>query len=521
MEKSKVEHKKQVLIVDDDPDFADALAEVFQSLGYDVITANSFQDGLRVAREQKPMVAFVDVQLGTERGTGMVPLLLKDNPDMLCLVMTAYTDADTVIEALKAGAYDYLRKPIDLYDVQRTLERSFDVLQLREDNSQAVKNLRDSEQRYRSLVEGIPQGMLIHSNGRPLFVNPEFVRIFGYGSMKEVLELKKLDMLFENPLEVMSLATKTAQLQDSGPGKDESEDMVSAYKGMRKDGSEVWFERFPQPILWEGQAAELVSFLDVSERIKLEEQLRHSQKLDAVGYLASGVAHDFNNLLQIIRGYAELGLKRSGGDEKLVDVMNKVMDAAEKGGSLTRQLLAFSRKEVMKLKSLNLHELTANLVKMLKRIIGEDIELSLIFPDDLPRLQADPGMIEQVLLNLCVNARDAMPDGGRLVIEAEKVVVDQDYRKVNPWAREKHYVQLSVTDTGTGMSPEVLEKVFEPFFTTKKLGRGTGLGLSVAYGIIKQHRGFISVYSEEGLGTTFRIYLPAEFNPREQQEENA
>lgn len=248
--------------------------------------------------------------------------------------------------------------------------------------------------------------------------------------------------------------------------------------------------------------------IDVTEHRHLEEQYRQSQKMEAIGQLAGGVAHDFNNLLQAIQGYTDLALADLPDEGEAHQNLSESQKAIDRAAGLVRQLLAFSRRQTLQFRVIDLDEVIANLTKMLRRVIGEHIELEISTGCMGQKVHADPGQMEQILLNLCLNARDAMPDGGKIYIETSGIFFDRGYVEVNSWAKEGNYIQLLVTDTGCGMPPEVLEKIFDPFFTTKKVGQGTGLGLATVYGIIRQHEGMIHVYSEVGHGTTFHIYLP-------------
>ena len=244
------------------------------------------------------------------------------------------------------------------------------------------------------------------------------------------------------------------------------------------------------------------------EKRVLQEQFRQSQKMEAIGQLAGGIAHDFNNLLTVIKGYSELSLNQIKDDLPLEENLREIKKASDRAVDLTRQLLAFSRHQVFKLKVLDLNSILRNLEKMLRRMISEDIELVFLLAGDLGKIKADPGQIEQVILNLAVNARDAMPNGGKLTIETANEILDEAYARSHIAVRPGQYVRLSVSDTGVGMPEEVKERVFEPFFTTKGKGKGTGLGLSTVYGIVKQSEGNIWLYSEPGQGTAFKIYLP-------------
>jgi PAS domain S-box-containing protein len=255
------------------------------------------------------------------------------------------------------------------------------------------------------------------------------------------------------------------------------------------------------------------------EKAILEEQLLQSQKMEAMGRLAGGIAHDFNNLLTIIKGYSQLSLlDLKKGDPKGKGI-EEIQKATQRASDLIRQLLAFSRRQVMEMKVIDLNSLLRDLDKMLRRVIGEDIVLVTLLAEDLGRVKADPGQMEQVLMNLVVNSRDAMPSGGKLTIETANVQLDEEYTRMHLEVSPGRYVVLSVSDTGMGMTPEVKERIFEPFFTTKGNEKGTGLGLSTAYGIVKQSGGDILVYSESGKGTTFKIYLPCVEGPLEEWRE--
>src|SRR2546426_6829229 len=252
----------------------------------------------------------------------------------------------------------------------------------------------------------------------------------------------------------------------------------------------------------------VVALHDITDRKLLEGQLRQSQKLEAVGSLAGGVAHDFNNLLTVIGGYSQMVMDQIGSSDPQYGRVEEILKAGERAAALTRQLLAFSRQQVLEPKILDLNAIVSDMEKMLHRLLPANIELVTALSQDLGRIKADPGQIEQVLLNLVVNARDAMPQGGRLVVETANADVDETYSQMHIEAAPGPYVVLGVSDNGSGMTAETQARIFEPFFTTKEVGKGTGLGLSTVYGIVRQSGGTVGVYSEVGSGTTFRIYLP-------------
>lgn len=259
----------------------------------------------------------------------------------------------------------------------------------------------------------------------------------------------------------------------------------------------------------------------LSERIKLEEQLRQSQKMEAIGLLAGGVAHDFNNILTVIMGYCALLEMDSKLDPKIRDAAEHIMSSTEKAAQLTKGLLAFSRKQVLAVKNENLNDILHNVEKFIARIIGEDILLKSVYNGRELPVNVDASQIEQVLINLATNARDAMPRGGSLMLETSFQEITDSFQHAHGYAKPGPYACITVSDTGYGISEENRSKIFEPFFTTKEIGKGTGLGMAIAYGIIQQHNGFINVYSELGMGTTVRIYLPlAEAQQSCQTEEN-
>jgi hypothetical protein len=275
-----------------------------------------------------------------------------------------------------------------------------------------------------------------------------------------------------------------------------------------KDGRTFDVELISHELAYAGRRVRLVVAQDISERKHLEGQLRQAQKMEAIGRLAGGVAHDFNNLLMVIKGHTELLLSLLAPGDQITRKIQQIDRSADRAATLTRQLLAFSRMQVLQPQVMNLNTIVEEMGKLLPRLIGEDIELAIHTASDLGMIRADASQMEQVLMNLAVNARDAMPNGGKLLIETSNLELDQGYTSTHPLMKPGSYVQLVVTDNGTGMDAETQAHIFEPFFTTKEKGKGTGLGLATVYGIVKQSGGFIWVYSEVDQGTSFKIYLP-------------
>jgi len=303
-----------------------------------------------------------------------------------------------------------------------------------------------------------------------------------------------------------------AWVKQANSGREQS---TLTFRLRHRDGHVVWIRDERRHIHGEdGHTLEIVgSWSDISERVRLEEQLRQSQKMEAVGRLAGGVAHDFNNLLTVINGYSELLQGSLDPADPNHGLLTDVRDAGARAAALTRQLLAFSRRQVLEPRIVDLGVVVRGLEKMLRRLIGEDVALAASLPPGLPKVCVDPGQLEQVVMNLAVNARDAMPGGGRLSIELRPAILDEDSAGSIPDGRPGRFVVLSVTDTGCGMDEAVLTRIFEPFFTTKELGKGTGLGLSTVFGIVQQSQGFIEVVSRVGVGTTFRVFLPVAGSP--------
>jgi len=385
------------------------------------------------------------------------------------------------------------------------------------ERKQAEEKIRQSEESYRNIFQNAQVGLFRTriSDGKILESNDQLARMFGYNNREEFIAEYAT---WKNYVDPGTRERMLEQIHQNG--------FIENFEARfyRKDRSIFWARYsarlYPEQGWIEGVAQDITEHKRVEEeRAKLQEQLQQAQKLESIGRLAGGVAHDFNNMLSVVLGYGEIILGDLHQEDPLRDKVQEMVNAGQRAKALTSQLLAFSRKQTLQPQVLDLNNQIRNTEKMLRRLLAEDIELSLIMAKDLPRVLFDPGQLDQVIINLAANARDAMPKGGRLLIETSVVHLDEAYAAAHHEINPGKYVMLAFTDTGYGMDQETLSRVFEPFFTTKEKGKGTGLGLSTVYGIVKQSGGHIWVYSEPGNGTTFKVYLPpTEAKPKTQAE---
>jgi PAS domain S-box-containing protein len=356
--------------------------------------------------------------------------------------------------------------------------------------------------RLAALVEGSEDAIICRNlDGIITSWNPGAERLYGYTAQEAVGQHLSVIVPAERSDELAKMMEQIRRGERVAPVQT---------VGRQKDGSLIDVAVSVSPV--RDTSCQLIGASIIAQDItgtkRLEEQFRQAQKMEAVGQLAGGVAHDFNNLLTVISGYSEVLLSRLPATDPASGLLQEIHKAGERAAGLTRQLLAFSRKQIIQPKVLDLNALASDVGKMLRRMIGEDVSLVTVLAPRLGRVKADPGQIEQVLMNLAVNSRDAMPEGGKLTIETANVELERSYTQGRPEVQPGSYVLLAVSDTGCGMTEEVKAHIFEPFFTTKEPGKGTGLGLATAYGIVKQSGGYVYVYSEPGHGTTFKIYLP-------------
>ncbi len=387
------------------------------------------------------------------------------------------------------------------------------------EHKRSEEALRVSEERYRDILESIEDGYYeVDIAGNFTFFNDSMCQILGY-SKEEMMGMNNRQYTDQkNAKKLYQAFNKVFRTEQSAKGfeweiikKDGTKRDIDASVSLIKDisGNRIGFRGIVRDITERKQAEK--------EMAALQEQLRQSQKIEAIGQLAGGIAHDFNNAITLIKTCSQLALMDLKPGDPLRQTFEMIDKATQQSANLTRQLLAFSRRQIMEMKVLDLNSLLGDMDKMLHRVIGEDIELVSMLAGDSGRVKVDPGQMEQVVLNLVLNSRDAMPRGGKLTIETAKVDLDEAYVNGHVGVKPGRYVRIAVSDTGVGMTTEVREKIFEPFFTTKEKGKGTGLGLSTVYGIVKQSGGNIWVYSEPGKGTTFKVYLPRVDEPLEEE----
>jgi two-component system cell cycle sensor histidine kinase/response regulator CckA len=445
-------------------------------------------------------VVLADYRLPEWSGLDALVELRSTGKDIPFLLVTGTLGEEAAVECIKQGVSDYILKE-HLSRLSVALMRALTEKALRDENARAHEALRASEARNRDLVEHAVYGIFRASaDGAFLDANPALLRILGCSNAGELKTLNLARDLFRFPEQYAQvMATCREHGQTNG----------AEAEWRRCDGGIVTIRLHVRRLCTSGLPDEFeVIAEDVTELRAMERRLRQAQKFEAVGQLAGGVAHDFNNVVGAILGWAELGLDQSRDNPAVAERFSRIREQADRAAALTRELLAFARRQVLQPRAVDLNTVASELVSLLDKVIGKHIEFKFLSAP-LDSVRADPTQIEQVLMNLCLNARDAMPDGGRLVIETDMVELDEPYCRFYPYVTPGRYAVISVSDTGIGMDAETRERMFEPFFTTKERGKGTGMGLATAYGIVKQHGGFLHVYSEAAHGSLFRVYLPA------------
>ena len=500
----------RLLQIEDSESDADMILRLLMQAGFEVFSQRvEDAEGLRHALEDPTWdVIIADYHLPGFDAPGALRILQECGHDIPCIVVSGKMGEDTAVEMMKSGAHDYLTKN-NLTRLVPAVERELAEAAARRESKQAQEELRESEERLALAVEATQLGTFDFYPQTGKLIWSKFARQhFGLSSEAEVT--------YDTFLQRSAPCRPRPRNADVAgcPALREWRRLrrgvssASALKMARNAGFPAGGGCFSMP---NREPVRFVGVIqNVTERKRLEQQLLQSQKLESVGRLAGSIAHDFNNLLTIINGYAHLVLAEMGPNDNLRDSMEELSKAAMQAAALTRQLVSFSRRQVAEPKTIAVNEFVKDYENMLRRLLGENIELVLSLDPQAGAFRADPGQMGQVLMNLAVNAKDAMPSGGKLVIETSSMVVDDHFARTHLYVSPGQYVVLAVTDTGTGMSAEVKSHLFEPFYTTKEQGKGTGLGLSTVYGIVvNQSGGSIWVSSEPGQGTTFKLFFPS------------
>jgi two-component system, cell cycle sensor histidine kinase and response regulator CckA len=499
----------RVLIVEDSEDDVLLLVRNLRQGDFDPIyEVVENASSMRAALEKQAWdVVISDYALPQFNGPAALKLLQEIGLDLPFIIVSGTIGEETAVTAMKAGAHDYLMKS-NLVRLGPVVERELQDARGRHARKQAETALGESEERFRQVIFSISDWIYVTrvtETGEQvsLYFSPHVETLTGYPYENFITDWHFWPSVVIHPDDRAAAAEQAARLASGQSSEVE-------YRLIRADGEIVWV-RDSARVETESTTSKLIYGVvsNITERKQLEEQFHQSQRMEAIGRLAGGVAHDFNNILTVITGYSDLLLYQHPDDhDSERNELEQIKKAAEQATSLTRQLLAFSRKQVLQPRILNLNTIVAHVETMLRRLIGEDIELVTILKEGLGQVKADPGQMEQVIMNLAVNARDAMPHGGKLTIETAHVELDEAYAHQHIGAKPGPYVMLDISDTGHGMDAKTRSHIFEPFFTTKESGKGTGLGLAMVHGIINQSDGYIWVYSEPNQGTTFKVYLP-------------
>ena len=497
-------------------------------------TARSSREALDLLRTQVFDLVVADLRLPDMNALDLLRESRHREVRVPFIVVTGKGDEEAAVAALRLGATDYIvKRENHLTQLPYAIDNAIDRAQLVEanrrlqaelseraraqaENARLVREVTGQRQRLDEIVASVP-GLVWEAWGRPdasdqrtAFISSHVERMLGFTVPQVLLTPNFLPSIIHPEDRARALAEAVGAFESGNGG-------ISQYRLIARDGRVLWIEARTtvvknaegRPVGMRGVMMDITAGKE-ADRVKaqLEEELRQAQKIESIGRLAGGVAHDFNNLLTAINGYADLMLEELSLDHRWRGAVTEIRRAGERAAELTGQLLAFSRRQLLQPRVLDLNALLADSTKMLKRLLGEDIELTTILDPALGHVTADAGQVHQIVLNLALNARDAMPRGGKLIVETQNVVLDEDHPQLHPSLLPGAYVMLAVNDNGCGMDQETLSRIFEPFFTTKELTKGTGLGLSTVYGIVKQSGGSIFVYSEPGSGATFKIYLP-------------
>lgn len=570
---------QKILIVDDEELFRLNIRALLEDLGYDVIEAADGRQGLAAVESSLPNLVLSDLRMPEMDGLSLITAMHEKYPEIPVIVISGAGTVRDAIEAVRRGASDYITKPIEDMDgldlkIKRVLERSqlmTENLRYRENLEKLVReqteeleagiaerenllnllraigeevSVKTGDSYFKSLVLFLSSqlnmeyaiiGMVVPGQRRLKTIAVSFrgsiVKNIEYNLENTPCDKVMGNMTLFHPKNIQKLFPEDKMLKDMGiesyagipifiSSKEKAIGLMAvlgctSIEDSKKDSIMSLMQIFV------GRSSSEIQRLQAQEERKImEKQLRQAQKMEAVGQLAGGVAHDFNNLLYVISGYTEMMMDDLLPESHLYQNAAQIMKASQRAATLVRQLLLFSRKEAMQVKDIDLNELITNLMKMVRRVIGEHISIEVSTGFNIKNIKGDTGQIEQIIMNLCLNSKDAMTGSGKILIKTETICIDAEFCELHPWAKPGEYALLTISDTGHGIAPELKERIFDPFFTTKEVGKGTGLGLAAVYGIVKSHNGMIHLYSEEGYGTTFKIYLPTESSNISPSNEN-
>jgi len=498
----------RILILEDNSTDARLTLRKAKETGLEIaadVVGNS-QQFIKYFQSQPYDLVLGDYRLPDWTGLDALRWLKNSGYDTPFILVTGTLGDELAVECMKEGANDYVLKD-KLERLPFAIHRALEEHRVRVDRDRAERDLRQSEEQFRSIVKGAPFGICqMDEHGQIRIANPALVEMLGYASESELLAVDTVHQIGRGPSEMQrTLAAFENQPSSAGP----------ELTWRQKSGKEIFVRLGGTRVrATAGSNAGYNIFVeDVTQQRALERQFQHSQKMEAIGRLAGGVAHDFNNLLMVIGASADFAGQHKNNPEKIGKYLRQIQEATSIATSVTRQLLMFSRKQVLERHVQDLNSIVSDMSKMLPRLLGEDVKLVIRLGPDLPKVNVDRGHVEQVIMNLTVNARDAMPTGGNLLVETTTLTVDDSIQPQGLKLSPGSYVTLRVQDSGIGMNEETKTQIFEPFFTTKERGKGTGLGLSTVYGLVEQNRGKIWVESELGKGSTFTVYFPSAEGP--------
>lgn len=498
-----IEHPLHILLVEDEDAHAELVRRAFElrERPYPIVQTRSLNQARKHLRQHCNTTLLIITDWRLPDGEGLELLAERIVHDSIpVVIMTSYGNEKIAVDAMKAGALDYIVKSeTTLLDIPHVAERTLREWQHIIERRRAEEALRRSEALYRLITEHTSDLIITldqqwHFN----YLSPSVQMVTGY-SLQQILA--KATITFIHPEDRAYVSENWELLKIEQP-------LPMTFRYHHANGTWRWMDIQVVQIKGEAEHAMVIVGRDITERRQLEAQLYQAQKMEAIGQLAGGIAHDFNNLLVVISGCADLASTALEASDPVQADLQEIQKAVRRATGLTRQLLTFARHQINEPQLLNLNDQIVDMNKLLHRLIREDITLTVHTDPQLLLIWADPGQIGQVIMNLVVNARDAMREGGCLLIETTNITLDHDYARVHPGITPGAYVLLTVTDTGIGMNEEVQRRAFEPFFSTKEQGYGTGLGLTTCYGIVRQHKGSIYLYSEMGQGTSVKVYLP-------------